>query len=69
MLGIECDAPRHDLLKKASMREIWRKNVLMRSIPTVHRISCVNWYQDRETEESQLLKKIEQSFNSSEELG
>ncbi len=63
-LGIECDAPRHKLLKKAAAREIWRKNVLQNSIPSIHRISCFNWYQNRAQEERALKKIINETLNS-----
>jgi uncharacterized protein involved in high-affinity Fe2+ transport len=62
-LGIECDAPRHELLKAAAAREIWRKNVLRRSVPNIHRISCYNWYQNREHEESALSKVISDTLS------
>src|SRR5438105_4810130 len=35
-IGIECDAPRHELLRCARAREIWRPAVLARAIPVVH---------------------------------
>ncbi|MCU7858574.1 MAG: histidine kinase, partial [Candidatus Thiodiazotropha sp. (ex Lucinoma kastoroae)] len=62
-LGIECDAPRHELLKKAAAREIWRKNVLQRSVPNIHRITCFNWYQNRAHEESTLSKVISETLS------
>ena len=34
-IGIECDAPRHELLRRARAREIWRPAVLARAIPMV----------------------------------
>lgn len=61
--GVECDAPRHELLKKASAREIWRKDVLNRSIPNIYRISSYNWYQNRLYEESDLKKVIQETLN------
>ncbi len=62
-LGIECDAPRHELLKQAVAREIWRKNVLQRSVPNIHRISCFNWYQNRAYEEKALSKIISETMS------
>jgi hypothetical protein len=44
-IGIECDAPRHDLLRHARAREIWRPNVLRRAIRSVHRITSSAWYE------------------------
>jgi primosomal replication protein N'' len=44
-IGIECDAPRHDLLRHARAREIWRTNVLRRAIRSVHRITSSAWYE------------------------
>ncbi|MGH1484707.1 MAG: protein kinase domain-containing protein [Cellvibrionaceae bacterium] len=63
-LGIECDAPQHTLLKKATAREIWRKSVLQRSVSNIHRISCFNWYQNREHEEGALKQIICETLNS-----
>lgn len=43
-IGIECDAPRHALLRRARAREIWRPGVMRRAIPVVHRVSSHGWY-------------------------
>jgi primosomal replication protein N'' len=53
-LGIECDAPRHALLSRARAREIWRRGVLKRSLPTVHRVSSYAWYHDGQNERDRL---------------
>lgn len=53
-LGIECDAPRHALLTQARAREIWRRNVLKRSVPAVHRVSSYAWYHDPQDERERL---------------
>jgi hypothetical protein len=49
-IGIECDAPRHDLLQRARAREIWRPNVLGRAIRSVHRITSSAWYENPQEE-------------------
>ncbi len=61
-LGIECDAPYHHLLESAAAREIWRKNVLQRSVPKLHRISCFDWYHNRAEEERNLRNAIQESL-------
>ena len=53
-LGIECDAPRHRILSRARAREIWRPNVLRRTIPIVHRVSSQAWLQDGQAERQRL---------------
>jgi hypothetical protein len=53
-LGIECDAPSHPLLTHARAREIWRKKVLSRAIPVVHRVSSREWYHNPEQEKARL---------------
>jgi primosomal replication protein N'' len=53
-IGIECDAPRHDLLQRARAREIWRPNVLARAIRSVHRITCSAWYERPHEERDRL---------------
>ncbi len=60
-LGIECDAPGHPLLIKPRYREIWRPSVLQMGIPRIHRVSSVNWYTDREREQTLLRKAIDQA--------
>lgn len=53
-IGIECDAPRHELLERARAREIWRPGVLRRAIPVVHRISSHAWYHRPDDERRRL---------------
>jgi hypothetical protein len=57
-IGIECDSPRHSLLKKARAREIWRRKVLQQSIPAIHRVSSYGWYHNREIEKKMLTEAI-----------
>src|SRR5262249_1957073 len=38
-IGIECGAPRHPILAHARAREIWRRNVMQKAIPAIHRVS------------------------------
>ena len=58
-IGIECDAPRHPLLRHARAREIWRPAVLGRSVPRLHRVSSAEWYTRRDEEEARLRQAIE----------
>jgi primosomal replication protein N'' len=53
-IGIECDAPRHELLERARAREIWRPAVLRRAIPAIHRVSSYAWYHRPEEERNRL---------------
>lgn len=57
-LAIECDAPDHERLSGARMREIWRADMLRRGIPQVHRISCRDWYHDSGAEKRRLAEAI-----------
>lgn len=57
-IGIECDSPRHPLLRHARSREIWRRRVLARSIPHVHRVSSQGWLGDGDAERRALERAI-----------
>jgi primosomal replication protein N'' len=61
-IGIECDSPRHILLKKARAREIWRPSVLRRAIPHIHRVSSQGWYEDGDRERTLLQAAIENAM-------
>jgi hypothetical protein len=63
-LGIECDAPRHHLLKRAYHREVWRQSVLQRSIKKVHRVSSRHWYHDKQRQKKLLKRAIEEAMTS-----
>ncbi|MGA4212530.1 protein kinase domain-containing protein [Ralstonia nicotianae] len=65
-IGIECDAPRHPLLQHARAREVWRPQVLQRSLPVLHRVSCHGWYHDGEQERNRLLNAIKMALDVSE---
>jgi Superfamily I DNA and RNA helicases and helicase subunits len=58
-IGIECDAPRHALLRRARAREIWRPSVLRRAIPHLHRVSSQAWYHNGDEERARLKSAIE----------
>ncbi|WP_183299733.1 AAA domain-containing protein [Cupriavidus alkaliphilus] len=58
-IGIECDAPRHPLLRRARAREIWRPSVLRRAIPHLHRVSSQAWYHNGDEERARLKSAIE----------
>ncbi len=57
-IGIECDAPRHDILAHARARELWRPGVLAGTMRRLHRVSCVEWYERRSHEEKRLRVAI-----------
>ena len=57
-IGIECDAPRHPLLESARARELWRPDVLRRSIPKVHRVSSHRWFHEPEHERERLRRAV-----------
>jgi primosomal replication protein N'' len=62
-IGIECDAPRHTLLANARAREIWRPQVLSRSIGRVYRVSSQGWLQAPDTEKAKLREAIATALN------
>jgi hypothetical protein len=57
-IGIECDAPRHEILAHARARELWRPGVLAGTMRRLHRVSCVEWYERRSHEEKRLSAAI-----------
>ncbi|MDE0784266.1 MAG: AAA domain-containing protein, partial [Planktomarina sp.] len=61
-LGIECDAPQHNLLASARSREIWRPEILRLGIPYIHRVSSINWYTSQESEKKLLRQAITSAF-------
>lgn len=61
-IGIECDSPRHLLLQHARAREVWRPQVLERSLPVLHRVSCHGWYHDGEQERVRLLNAVKMAL-------
>jgi primosomal replication protein N'' len=65
-IGIECDAPRHDLLQRARAREIWRPNVLRRAIRSVHRITSSAWYENPQEEVGRLRAALAHALTEPE---
>jgi len=61
-IGIECDAPQHELLNHARDREIWRIDMLSKSLGKVHRVSSFGWYHSRQEEQHALREAIEQAL-------
>lgn len=61
-IGIECDAPRHELLGRARAREVWRPNVLRRAVPAIHRVSSQGWYHDAEAERRRLRDAVDKAL-------
>jgi primosomal replication protein N'' len=57
-IGIECDAPRHQLLSKARAREIWRPSVLKRELKALHRVTSHGWYHEPQEERDRLRSAI-----------
>jgi hypothetical protein len=57
-IGIECDAPRHEILARARARELWRPRVLAGTVRYLHRVSCVDWYERRAYEQERLRAAI-----------
>jgi primosomal replication protein N'' len=62
-IGIECDGPRHELLRHARAREIWRPAVLARAIPKVHRVMSHSWYYRPDQERTQLRAAIQAALS------
>jgi primosomal replication protein N'' len=58
VLGIECDARVHRMLKKARYREVWRPKMLAQAIPQIHRLSSRAWYEDAEQERKRLRAAV-----------
>lgn len=58
-LGIECGAHRHPILAHARAREIWRRSVMQKAIPVIHRVSLRGWYHSRDAEQARLQRAIE----------
>ena len=63
VIGIECDPPNNELLKNARYRELWRPQVLKKSIPFIHRTTSYRWLQDTEGEKKRLKEAIENALN------
>ena len=61
-IGVECDAPHHELLSQARAREVWRPNVLKRAVPFIHRVSSHAWYHNSEQERIRLKSAIDAAF-------
>lgn len=61
-IGIECDSPRHPLLAHARAREVWRPQVLQRSLSVLHRVSCHGWFHDGEQERVRLLNAVKMAL-------
>lgn len=57
-IGIECDAPQHQILARARARELWRPRILSGTVRCLHRISCVEWYERRTYERERLRAAI-----------
>ncbi len=63
VIGIECDPPNNELLRNARYRELWRPQVLKKSIPVIHRTTSYRWLQETEGEKNRLKEAIENALN------
>lgn len=63
-IGIECDPPRHQDLKHARDREIWRPGVLKASLPQVHRVWSRLWLSEPLQEQRRLNDAIRRALPS-----
>lgn len=61
-IGIECDPPKHRLLRKARARELWRPELLKGTYPVLHRISAQAWYHDPGMERDRLQSEIQNAI-------
>jgi len=66
-IGIECDPPRHRLIRAARAREIWRPSVLARVYPVVHKVSAYSWYHEPKKERQRLREEIAKAIPKSGE--
>jgi hypothetical protein len=58
LLAVECDAPADPLLAEAWNREIWRRRLVLRSVPRVHRILSREWLLCRQAEQTRLANAL-----------
>ncbi|HRD95343.1 MAG TPA: AAA domain-containing protein [Rubrivivax sp.] len=65
-IGIECDAPRHGLLTRARAREVWRRSVIRRAVPHIHRVSSHAWYHTPDEERARLQNAISSALRQQE---
>jgi primosomal replication protein N'' len=63
-IGVECDAPRHQLLQSARAREVWRPKVLGRAVPYIHRVSSYAWTHSGDEERQRLKEAVENALHS-----
>ena len=63
-LGIECDAPRHLLLRRARAREVWRPKVLNGAVPCIHRVSSYAWTHAGDEERQRLKEAVENALHN-----
>ncbi|WP_444995026.1 AAA domain-containing protein [Aliikangiella sp. IMCC44359] len=61
--GIICDSPNAPLLQEAKYREIWRYNLLTKSVPVLYRLSSRDWYHNMKSEKQKIKLAIEKALN------
>ena len=62
-VGIECDPPNHRLTRRARAREIWRRTVLLRAYPVIHKVSISAWYNEPQKERDRLGSCIAEAIH------
>lgn len=55
IMGVEFDSPRHQLLRRARAREVWRPKLMTRSGLRLHRISSAEWVRSPDAERVRLI--------------
>lgn len=55
IMGVEFDSPRHQLLRRARAREVWRPKLMTRSGLRLHRISSAEWVRSPDAERARLI--------------
>ncbi|QDS88793.1 Serine/threonine-protein kinase PrkC [Rosistilla ulvae] len=63
-IAIECDSPRHPDLKYARHRELWRRDVLKSTVPTIYRVWSRMWLVDETTERKRLLEAVKKAVGN-----
>jgi hypothetical protein len=68
-IGIECDAPRHPILRGARAREIWRRSVLRHAVPYIHRVSSHGWLHAGAEERARLRAAVQSAMSAQARVG
>jgi hypothetical protein len=68
-IGIECDGPRHPILRTARAREIWRPAVLGKAIRHIHRVSSQAWLHAGPAERARLRAAVHSAMSAQARAG